>query len=162
MISENIITYADKETLTEHSEIPEINKVTASNMNEIKNVVNNHASLLDSLNNLVSEKLSIHLLWTNPNPDSMQKNTEIALSDDDYNFLLIFSDHTSPAFESGTLTPKGKSAMLFAIGLSTGQTARRNLTYIDDTHYQSSVPYFASSENSAACVPYQIYGIKFE
>lgn len=37
----NLITYADKVTLNENPNVAEINKVTADNMNEIKNVINN-------------------------------------------------------------------------------------------------------------------------
>lgn len=37
----NLITYADKVTLNENPNVAEINKVTANNMNEIKNVINN-------------------------------------------------------------------------------------------------------------------------
>ncbi len=37
----NLITYADKVTLNENPDVAEINKVTADNMNEIKNVINN-------------------------------------------------------------------------------------------------------------------------
>lgn len=37
----SLITYEDKVALNENSQIPDINKVTASDMNEIKNVINN-------------------------------------------------------------------------------------------------------------------------
>lgn len=37
----NLITYADKVTLNKNPDVAEINKVTAANMNEIKNVINN-------------------------------------------------------------------------------------------------------------------------
>ena len=37
----NLITYADKVTLNENPNVAEINKVTADNMNEIKNAINN-------------------------------------------------------------------------------------------------------------------------
>lgn len=37
----NIITFDDKVALNEHSDIPDINKITASDMNEIKNAINN-------------------------------------------------------------------------------------------------------------------------
>lgn len=36
----NLITYADKVALNENTEVAEINKVTAGNMNEIKDVIN--------------------------------------------------------------------------------------------------------------------------
>ena len=37
----NLITYADKVALNKNPDVPEINKVTAGDMNEIKNVINN-------------------------------------------------------------------------------------------------------------------------
>lgn len=37
----NLITYADKVRLNENPNVAEINKVTADNMNEIKNAINN-------------------------------------------------------------------------------------------------------------------------
>lgn len=37
----NLITYADKVALNKNPNVAEINKVTADNMNEIKNVINN-------------------------------------------------------------------------------------------------------------------------
>lgn len=40
----NKITYADKVAINENTEIPDINKVTDSDMNEIKNVVNDFIS----------------------------------------------------------------------------------------------------------------------
>ena len=42
----NLITYADKVALNENPNVEEINKVTANNMNEIKNVINNLINLI--------------------------------------------------------------------------------------------------------------------
>lgn len=45
------ITYADKSTMNSNSSIPAINKCQASDMNEIKSVVNsNYTELLDAIN----------------------------------------------------------------------------------------------------------------
>lgn len=44
-----LITFADKQAMGTQPTIPEVNKITDSNMNEIKNVVNTNASVLDSL-----------------------------------------------------------------------------------------------------------------
>jgi hypothetical protein len=41
------ITYSDKQAMGTQPSIPEINKITDSNINEIKTVVNNNASLLN-------------------------------------------------------------------------------------------------------------------
>ena len=42
------ITYSDKQAMGTQPSIPEINKITDSNMNEIKSVVNNNASVLNA------------------------------------------------------------------------------------------------------------------
>lgn len=47
----DMITYADKVALNENSEIQEINKITAENMNEIKTVVNNF------INDVISNRI---------------------------------------------------------------------------------------------------------
>lgn len=41
-----LITYADKSTMNENASVPAVNKVQASDMNEIKNVVNNNWNAL--------------------------------------------------------------------------------------------------------------------
>lgn len=43
------ITYADKNALNINNDIPDINKVNASDMNEIKSVVNTNADTLDNM-----------------------------------------------------------------------------------------------------------------
>lgn len=48
------ITYEDKVALNENSQIAEINKVTAGNMNEIKQVVNEQSTNIGTLNNLIT------------------------------------------------------------------------------------------------------------
>ena len=45
-----LITYADKQAMGTQPSIPEINKVTDSNMNEIKSVVNENANILEESN----------------------------------------------------------------------------------------------------------------
>ena len=54
------ITYADKSTMNENSSIPAINKCQASDMNEIKSVVNNNYSEVGNITNLTTtDKSSI-------------------------------------------------------------------------------------------------------
>lgn len=43
------IEYQNKVSIQDDPEVPEINKVTDSNMNEIKSVVNNNADILDDI-----------------------------------------------------------------------------------------------------------------
>ena len=44
------ITYEDKQAMGTQPSIPEVNKVTDSDMNEIKSVVNNNAKVLEEIN----------------------------------------------------------------------------------------------------------------
>lgn len=48
-----MITYEDKVALNENADIPDINKVTAGNMNEIKQVVNSLANLFFPIKKIV-------------------------------------------------------------------------------------------------------------
>lgn len=48
------ITYADKSTMNENSSIPAINKCQASDMNEIKSVVNNNYNEVGNITNLTT------------------------------------------------------------------------------------------------------------
>lgn len=51
-----LITYDDKVAINENSQVADINKVTASDMNEIKNIVNQNANDLDDvINNKITE-----------------------------------------------------------------------------------------------------------
>lgn len=43
------IEYQNKVSIQDDPSVPEINKVTDSNMNEIKSVVNNNADILDDI-----------------------------------------------------------------------------------------------------------------
>lgn len=53
-----LITYADKQAMGTQPSIPEVNKVTDSNMNEIKSVVNANANyLVDSTTYSTTEKV---------------------------------------------------------------------------------------------------------
>ena len=59
-MSINKITYTDKQQLNANSSIQDINKVKATDMNEIKSVVNDNADLQGDLSNLATtEKSSI-------------------------------------------------------------------------------------------------------
>lgn len=56
----NTITYTNKVTLNENASIADVNKCKASDMNEIKNVVNANANLVGDLSNLdTTDKSSV-------------------------------------------------------------------------------------------------------
>lgn len=107
------LTYLDKVALNENPDIPDINKVKASDMNEIKSSVNTlydnqgdlsslqtttKSSLVGAVNELKSGGVYSSLLWTNPNPTSnfpSSGNREtINLKSDDYDFIIwVCSDN---------------------------------------------------------------------
>lgn len=62
-----LITYADKQAMGTQPSIPEVNKVTDSNMNEIKSVVNANANyLLESMTYSTTEQ--VVGTWINNKP----------------------------------------------------------------------------------------------
>ena len=75
------ITYSNKVDLNENTSIANINKVMASDMNEIKAVVNNNANTLDTLSN----NLSPTVLYSN----TTGVNTPVPLSDSLSNYTYI-------------------------------------------------------------------------
>ena len=61
-----LITYADKQPLGEQPSIPEVNKVTADNMNEIKNGVNSLETSVDTLEARTAPKYCVATITTAP------------------------------------------------------------------------------------------------
>lgn len=92
------ITYLDKVALNENADIPDINKVKANDMNEIKNVVNGLVKTKKTISdeetyacNYIND-VSGKILWANPNPTAeISSDTQITLSSDDYDYIKIFS-----------------------------------------------------------------------
>ena len=79
------ITYGDKVAINENTSVADINKVNASDMNEIKNAVND--------NNSKAIGLQGTILWVNPNPtnpNTISVETNITLSSDDYDEIEWF------------------------------------------------------------------------
>lgn len=128
----NLITYADKVALNENPNVAEINKVTADNMNEIKNVINN---VTDEINKSISN-LSGKILWANSNPNiDINENTDITLSSSDYDMLEIYyklaiDNNKVQSFK----IPKGYDFTLDSIGYQ-GVGLRRFVNRNSDTSY---------------------------
>lgn len=55
----SLITFTDKQAMGTQPSIPEVNKITDSNINEIKNVVNTNFELCDLKGNTVSKDFSV-------------------------------------------------------------------------------------------------------
>lgn len=89
------ITYLDKVALNENPDIPDINKVKAEDMNEIKAVVNNNATET-SKNTTDIANISGTILWTNPNPNADFGLQTISLSDSDFDYIdIIYNNYIS-------------------------------------------------------------------
>ena len=94
----NTISYDTKSDI-ETSSVPNNNKVSANDLNEIKQVVNQNANLVGDGDNLIGASNIIDylmsrtygkILWTNPNPNSSFESQNITLSSSDYDMLEIY------------------------------------------------------------------------
>lgn len=104
------ITYANKVALNENAEISDINKVTDSDMNEIKAVVNNNDDELITINTKLTN-ITGQILWTNSSPTSTFEAQTITLSSGDYDFYEIYCTYngsTASQYANGFRTIKGK------------------------------------------------------
>lgn len=142
------ITYSNKTFLNKNASIPEANKVTDDNMNEIKSVVNTNDSNVGDLSNLqTTNKTSIvdainevnsswkgTLLWTNPNPTSAFSGQTITLSDSisNYDFYeVIYSEYAgnNPYGSSGRIP----TSHVTNIGQVANLFVRRSVTALSGT-----------------------------
>lgn len=126
------ITYANKSYINQNAGVAATNKVQDTDMNEIKSVVNNNATILSGVKGF--------LLWTNPNPtSSMPTTTNITLSTSDYDlYEVIYAPGVSASYDmlmsTGTVK-KGYGARLqFCYWAnSTCMLRDRNISYVNDT-----------------------------
>ena len=81
-----LITYADKSALNENPQISDNNKVTADDMNEIKEVTNENYNDFEEF----KTNKTLKKLWENPNPNMAFSAQDITLSSDDYDYLTWF------------------------------------------------------------------------
>lgn len=150
------INYTNKVDLNIDSSIADINKVVASDMNQIKSVVNNNADEFDNLNipnivnsyststqdgyscKYVNEKTGI-LLWENQSPTSSFAGQDVNLNSSDYNYLEIyykFSNGSNQPMKSDRAI-KGYNMRLMSSstfgGQGGGEMARRDVTYVNAT-----------------------------
>jgi hypothetical protein len=145
-----MITFNNKTTLNSQPDIANENKVTASDMNEIKSVYNTEigdiSNLITTATNVVGainelkENLGGKLLWTNSNPSSNFNSQDINLSSDDYDKLtIIYKTQTSENLCMSETIMKGQGALLHYIqGQTTGFVGNirwREFNYVNDTKY---------------------------
>ena len=157
------ITYDDKQYLNQNADIPAINKVQDTDMNEIKSVVNNNATET-STNTTNIANITGQILWTNPNPSqSISTSLSITLSSSNYDLLEIYyyqaTSNNSIMYMEKIV--KGKGTRL-EINSADSPIIYRAFTYVDDTHYTlattTSSPNIQNPE--IVCIPAYIIGYK--
>lgn len=84
-----MITFQDKIALNENPDIPEINKITDDNINDLKAGINTNETNLNTLNTKVTN-ITGQILWTNSNPSNSFSNQTITLSSGDYDEIGIY------------------------------------------------------------------------
>lgn len=103
------------------------------------------------------------ILWENPNPTAeMSANTEITLSSNDYDMLLVvFSPNinVTKAYDSVTV-PKGANIRLCSTDSSASGLSARNLTYVSDTTFTAGSGYLSGAVQERRNVPLYIIGYK--
>lgn len=130
-----LITYQDKVTLNENTDIPTINKIQATDMNEIKNVVNENSNYMVSTGFLTVDETVCSSLSLEPN--SFNPATNVSITQSGYKPLgiigysitglnhqsvnVIVLDLTSSSDGSGTITFRIRN-------LSASATATINMT----------------------------------
>ena len=151
------ITYLNKSAINENADVADTNKVKASDMNEIKTVVNNNANILSGLTGT--------MLWTNPDPtSSIPTATTITLNTDDYDLYEViytpsYTSNIGQLMSTG-LIPKGSSSRMQMSywGGSSIVLRDRALDYISDTSFQ--ITESLASDGDYVCRPIYIIGFK--
>ena len=125
------ITYDDKADLIVDTTIDNIFKVTASDMNEIKNVVNSHADDIDVANNNITD-LNNNKLDADAVLNEASTDTDKPYSADYLNDKLVSVGATAP--ENGERVWFKKSKNLFNKNTTNILNARMNNTITADTN----------------------------
>lgn len=152
------ITYSTKSDINTTA-TPEVNKITAANLNEIKSVVNDNADLLSNITGTI--------LWTNPNPTSTFDSQSITLSNSDYDCYEIiyqFSQLNAMLFNTGKI-PKGNNINIFFAfnnGTDTHLHTNRLIRYENDTTLYAENCYSSADNNTTnnRCIPLYVIGYK--
>lgn len=158
-----MITFQDKIALNENPDIPEINKITDNNINDLKAGINTNETNLNTLNTKVTN-ITGQILWTNQDPSqNISQTTDISLSSSDYDILEIYyiqaTNSTSLMYSNKIL--KGASTRL-RISTSDGANIYRGMTYLSDTSYRIDLPYSETTLPNiySLVIPYKIIGYK--
>lgn len=156
------ITYTNKVALNENADIPNVNKITDSDMNEIKTVVNNNDDELITINTKVIN-ITGQILWTNSNPTSNFTEQTITLSSGDYDFYEIYCTYngsTASQYANGFKTIKGKGLIISENGYGTGLSVRRKVDYTNATHLLISSAFGGANIDNSYLIPIYVIGYK--
>lgn len=84
-----MITFQNKVALNENPDIPEVNKITDDNINDLKAGINTNETNLNTLNTKVTN-ITGQILWSNSDPSGDFASQTISLSSSDYDVLGIY------------------------------------------------------------------------
>lgn len=147
------IQYNDKVDLNTTS-VANINKVNASDLNEIKGVVNNNSTILQ---NTLGNKL-----WENQNPSASFTGQTITLSESlaNYNcYEIIFKQsNTNERYFSTGKIPVGHGTILSYI--TSNNSYRATETTVSGTTIAFENAYVGSSANNVVAIPIYVIGYK--
>lgn len=169
-----LITYADKSALNKNAQIADTNKVTADDMNEIKEVVNENYT---DLSNFKDDK-TLKKLWENSDTNADFVSQNITLSSGDYDYLIWFYGyHKNPNITSivSMISLKSLGGVLLTMACATvgsggnyyTSTIKRDVIKNSDTVYnigncERSVGTSTPQQNqNGYCIPIVVYGGKF-
>ena len=138
--------------------------VTAGNLNEMQNTINDN----------ITESTTPTVLWTNPNPNNNFSASQITLSSEDYDFLEIYyyewsGDSYSWKDLKCVKAIKGYNTVLEAIISRDGKgyIGARRVRYTNATTLQVDTCYslildsaFQTTSVDAFCIPVKILGYK--
>ena len=165
------LTYLDKVALNENPNIPDINKVKAVDMNEIKNVVNGLVKTEKAITDEETyscnyiNKIKGNILWTNENSNNAMSSGIMNFNNDDYDIVEIFflTHVISERTIESVRFLKGYNATLQTINRGGGHYIRE-FTRVSDSQYSYSDGYtftgYASgkTQTSNVCVPLYAVG----
>ena len=135
--------------------------VTANNLNEMQNIINDN----------ITDSITPTVLWQNPNPLTTFDPQNITLSSGDYNYLEIYYyDWTSTKRMKSQKVLKGENILIDASFYSNPNffASGRPITYNSDTSYSvgNCVALYGATTTELnqsinfVCIPVKILGYK--
>lgn len=132
--------------------------VTANNLNEMQNILNDNVT-----NNFQSKET---VLWTNPNPNSSFEGQTITLSSDDYDMLLFIyrTDLTITNCHSEFIIKGfGGQFDFFSTAVENRRWARR-FTWVSNTQFTFQDAWYydgnSSTQQNSTLIPLYVIGYK--